>query len=847
MKTGILIFLFALMSGLSAIAQQSLSLENNHVRLKWVKQQEGWVLQTYESLVKGKFVSFGSAKGEYSFIYSKEKPVANPLPVVENGDTVNFPEKAFKYVYPKFQRGRSAVALNKAGKQIFFSPTTAVKSKNGITFSKHTKWGTYQAVWAFDKKYPTDVHISITFKASVPGYYSLPTPTLAVLTADKLAWATVPGYFSGNEIQQRLPLAYAYGQGLPSYPILCRESTITTMSSILSAKNGLTMAVTPGAGQDRDPYEKDAITHDSSWQIALSHMNGKSQLSPTAYHPVLGERNSYVKAGETREFKFVVSLKEGDWYDAYKHVIYNRYRLQKSVDLKSTDLSLSNRLQYLYNYATDEKKALWKKEAYEGDTIAAQAYLGGVVGADKDAMKNSDIGAVWMLSKLTKDSSLNHNLLPYIRNFKIQQQVKDGFFKGAVQGQYYLAKSKKFTEEWGNHFEPIAITYYTMMDIGNMLLFEKNDKELEALLKNGAERLLTWQKEDGSWDLAYDRESFKPIYTDLKDLRPTFYGLMVAYELLKDEKYLKAAERGAQWYITNAVNKGHFVGVCGDARFVNDFATAQGAMALLDLYELTRKDKYLEAAVKTARMYTTSIYTHPIPTEQVKMVKGTARKDWQISLVGLNFEHGGIMGSAVDHGPILLTSHCSFFLKIFSYTKDSLFLDLARCAALGRDAFVNPDTKVASYYWTRFNEGAGPFPHHAWWQIGWIYDYLVAEAELRSAGTVNFKRGFMTPKVGPHKSLAFTAGTIEGKPVNLFLSNSSSIVLSNSNVDCLTALSEDGKSLFVILLNQQNQANNFTLHIPPQKHGEYYFKSLALPSITMGAFGIKILKIQASL
>jgi len=94
-------------------------------------------------------------------------------------------------------------------------------------------------------------------------------------------------------------------------------------------------------------------------------------------------------------------------------------------------------------------------------------------------------------------------------------------------------------------------------------------------------------------------------------------------------------------------------------------------------------------------------------------LNGKKVEDWQLSQVGLNFEHGGSMGSAVNAGPILLTSHCAFFLKLYSLTKDEIFRDMARLGALGRDAFVNEETGVASYYWNRFDHGAGLFPHHA--------------------------------------------------------------------------------------------------------------------------------------
>lgn len=94
-----------------------------------------------------------------------------------------------------------------------------------------------------------------------------------------------------------------------------------------------------------------------------------------------------------------------------------------------------------------------------------------------------------------------------------------------------------------------------------------------------------------------------------------------------DKKYLVAAEKAADWLIDHSIQKGHFLGVCGDARFVNDFATIQIAGAMLELYELTSVQRYLDAAIKTGKMYTTSIYTHPIPSRDIKYLNG---KKWKI-------------------------------------------------------------------------------------------------------------------------------------------------------------------------------------------------------------------------
>ena len=328
----------------------------------------------------------------------------------------------------------------------------------------------------------------------------------------------------------------------------------------------------------------------------------------------------------------------------------------------------------------------------------------------------------------------------------------------------------------------------------------------------GADLLLKWQKEDGSWEVAYDQQTQKPLFTDIKDLRPTFYGLIVAYRILKDEKYLRAAEQGADWLVKNGVDKGHFLGVCGDARYAPDFATAQTAQALLDLYDFTKKQVYQDAAIATARLYTTSIYTHPTPTQQEKQVNGTKRQDWEITQSGLGFEHGGIMGSAQRNGPIQLASHAGLFVRVFKLTGDSLLIDMARAGALGRDAFVDSATSVASYYWRAMNKGSGPYPHHAWWQIGWITDYLMAEAQLRSNDNVIFPRGFVTPKVGPHQSYGFAPGKIYNDPANLIL-REGLFRLDDPNLECIMAQSVSKHRVYAVILNDRNEPRQQTLRI----------------------------------
>jgi len=854
MKYYLTLFSF-LISVFTVLGQPSknVTLGNKNIQIVWLKTAEGYRVQKIAVNKNGKWISDLTPSGEYTLLFTDTKPSTESSETFEKITGSKFPEDSYHYQQQQWKESTTAVSLNTAGKAYHFFPSNVkIIDKKHIQFSHETEVATIIADWNLDEKFASDIQVRQTLIPKKKGFFSLASPGMATIAVDKMSWASVPGYFQGNFMQENFALAYAYGHGVPSRPVIYRERCASTLSPLVSTKNGITLSVIPEPGLARDPWAKDKITQ-TDWFIGLSHMNRKSQLSPTLYYPVLGEEKSEREIGQELSFGFRFSVISGDWFQALNHAIYDVYNLKEGLALRQSKQSLTDRIEKMRHYLIDPKTSLWNIEEYKGKKIGAQSYLGGVVGSNKDAMKNSDYGAMWMLAHETKDPELTQKVLPPAENFKlVQQSTDEGFFKGAIEGQYYLAKNKKFVEEWGSVVEPIGLTYYVMLDIGNMLLFEPDNTELKDRLKLGAEKLLNWQKPDGSFAVAYDRKTEEELFKDIKDVRPTFYGFLVAYRILKDEKYLKAAQKGADWFIKNAVETGAFLGVCGDARYAPDFATGQSAQALLDLFDITKDERYKNAAITSAKIYVSSIYTHPIPSKKIKIVNGVEREDWEISQVGLSFEHGGIFGSATRHGPIQLASHAGLFIRMYKITGEQIFADLARSAAIGRDAFVDPKTSVASYYWQAMNKGAGPYPHHAWWQIGWITDYLLSEAELRSDGKVRFPRGFVTPKVGPHQTYGFESGIIYGEKTNLIIREGLA-QSGNPMVDCILAQSESGNKLFVVFLNNQVQASSFDLSLDPEKiksgakiagiKNAATGKSLSQLKFEIPGFGIQVLEV----
>lgn len=743
-------------------AQSRLDFSTEDVKIEWQKKADGWHVS--DVAVKGK--RFPNPKGYYTILYLNRNPAAG------------------------------LVDQDLEGKAFTFYPSDAERLADGsLRFSQKLRFGEVEAVWSVDPAFPSDVKVDMKLRLTTKGSVSLSTPTLVVFDEKDVAWGMVPGNWYGTEVQHNMALAKNYSMGIPCVPTLAKERNTMTLCPLYTTKDDLTLAVIPDPGTETNPYPEKNIDRQKN-RVALSIMNRHDELTPVVYHPVLGQIGSKNDAGAEITFGFRYSLMNAGWFEVFSHAVNDIFKLPSLLDLQTNYVSLSERLSRLQKFLRKGKESGWNIWESRGAKIGA------------NGSKIADAGTMYMIA-YNGDDEVMRDRLQYVRNYKmIQQQSEPGFFQGAALGEY--ADEDGVESERGNWIEPLHTTYYTMVDFGNMLLFNPDDAELTGKLRLAADKLLDWQKPDGSFEVGYDRFSTKSAFPDLVDYRPTWYGLLIAYNHLKDRKYLDAACRGADWQKSAGVDKGYYLGVCGDARNIWDFCTAQTAQAYLDLYEVTKKEAYKQAAIEAARVYTTSIFTYPIATGDTKWVGDTARKDWEINQTGLGVEH--IRGTA-GGGPILITSYAGLFTRIYEWTKEPLFLTMARTAARGRNAFVEQESGCAIYYWSGLADvkhNSVVFPWHAYWQMGWIMDYMMSEAHLRSNGQVKFPYGYMTPKVGPHVTYGFAPGDIYGRKADLVL-RPDMIASDNADVEYITARSTDGKKLYLVVLSQSPRAQSCTL------------------------------------
>ncbi len=89
-------------------------------------------------------------------------------------------------------------------------------------------------------------------------------------------------------------------------------------------------------------------------------MTRDSIVTPVAWHPVLGQKGSYLKKGEQTSFRFRYHLRKASWYPIYQHVVNDVYRFPDFLALKQTKQSLTNRILAMHRYVLNDSTSRWR-------------------------------------------------------------------------------------------------------------------------------------------------------------------------------------------------------------------------------------------------------------------------------------------------------------------------------------------------------------------------------------------------------------------------------------------------------------------------------------------------------
>ena len=260
------------------------------VKLEWKQLKSGkWglgkiVLKNEQKSIDPKQLDVG-----ITLIYSEKAPLKTADKDYDSIMSKIFIEGIYKYNRKEFDRALNRVSLNKDGIAKTFYPDSIFVNNNKARLTYNTEYGIIYSDWDItDYEKISDIRIGIYFTPSKEGYYSIGTPGLINTKKEDMAWATIPGYFQGDKFQSDFALAYAYGHGVPESPVVFRDRCATTLTSIVSRTDGVTLAAIAEPGFGRDPWENEKNTH-LNWNVGLSVIDRDNNLAPTLYYPVLGE------------------------------------------------------------------------------------------------------------------------------------------------------------------------------------------------------------------------------------------------------------------------------------------------------------------------------------------------------------------------------------------------------------------------------------------------------------------------------------------------------------------------------------------------------------------------------
>lgn len=313
---------------------------------------------------------------------------------------------------------------------------------------------------------------------------------------------------------------------------------------------------------------------------------------------------------------------------------------------------------------------------------------------------------------------------------------------------------------------------------------------------------------------------------------------LALYRMTADPARLRDAEQAAQDYIASQIEMPYETNA-SPSDFQYYYARAW--TELLELYETTGRQQYLDAAHAEARRFASQVFVRPVPEGEVtapvlpvvsytfdwtpSALCGYAASDvtpeqvpgWVVSTNGATFEALGTFEASVG-GYILNPAWAPFLLRLADHVGDRLLADVASNLIVGRY------TSYPGYYNRQFMPqqahpdfplrgpaGIGTIYHsHMPAQLGMTIDWLLSEQTSRSRGAISFPSEFEANYVWfKYHTYGHRPGVFYGdRDVWLWMPRGI-VALDNPQVNWVSA--EGNGKLYLSLTNASARAQHVTL------------------------------------
>lgn len=481
--------------------------------------------------------------------------------------------------------------------------------------------------------------------------------------------------------------------------------------------------------------------HVSESRYAIGARNERGQIQPQIFAPVLGNTGSWREEGEAIQFRMLLHAAIGPWWDAYRTIVREVYGVRSYRE--NIYGSLTDAVHNMSTLLKDDTFSGWMER---GRGLLNIEHRGGV--------KLASPAAVLSVGLTTADEDLLDSRAQPILEYSISRS-------------HY-----GFTWEIGSETVGQEHVRQAFEDLGGPAWDAPVLVALHQLSRGYTPALasLAMDRADGIEDFYIRRSSFQVSLS--------------IYHLTGDRSWLDQACEEADAYISKRIDEPATDLVEGQRFLIH---IGSDWMSLLDLWETTGEQRFLEAAEKGARWFATMLWVGPVPDEDranaptATMPQHQAEKElnafyqhmynahsssnswvrdmvayprgkgdliqetvpaWVTLPVGMSFEAWCTYRGRMVQNP----GWAAYLLRIARATGDDFFRDLAENSIVGR--FTN---YPGYYYYLPTVAPLKPdFPylgpmdltsiyyHHIPPQMGLAFDYLIEQATDRSSGRIAF-------------------------------------------------------------------------------------------------------------
>lgn len=475
------------------------------------------------------------------------------------------------------------------------------------------------------------------------------------------------------------------------------------------------------------PFDPLPIIHNSRFGIAVRNAKGEAQAM--LFAPVLGGINSRRSTGESFSFKSILYADAGNCNQNYERIARSIYGFS---DYRSNEITTLN--------ATFENIVDYAMSDYSWflDSLKGCAYSTDVPGAVKNV---SSLNPIELALVTDNTAMFKERAYPTIE----YQISREKFLFCLDRDQKIQHPSRKLhgpiapVSELTSLYNIFGHNMPFLMDLAEGSYAETKVRNLDV------------EEEGNSW-----------------------MNSMFMYKASGDKTYLDKAIKDADSYIEQRINTPQMDfsdPLAGGFFFWSGYVPRW--IYLLELFEITKEQRYLNAAQEGARYYTTFCWMSPrIPNENITVNKGgkaplywylkskghkqmlapeEAVPAWRLSEIGLTPESSG---TSTGHRAIFMANYAPWMLRLGYYAQDDFLKEVAKAAIIGR--YRNfPGYHINTARTTVYEAADYPLrPHkelsvnsfhynHIMPMASMLLDYLVTDAFVKSDGQIDFPSEFI--------------------------------------------------------------------------------------------------------